>query len=197
MGCRISAMRNARSGPLCWEAIDDAGHDLLRLPCAQFRQGRIERCLAPDLRMRGCQKTPGLFSILPDVLRDRDHPRQALSPLAFRGTQTFPPPFVRSLRDDAVHHGALFGRVGEDAPRHVAKGCLGQAAFDGVIQLQQGCDGLTHYAAAAQDLSDMAWLQHKYHYTPYSGSDDTSANVRRVVCAKCSGTHPQILLTYL
>src|ERR1035437_1152052 len=178
MRCRISAMRNARSGPLRREAIDDAGHDLLRLPRAQFRQGRIERCLAPDLRMRGYQKAPGLLAILPDVLRDGDDPRQALGPFAFRGTETFPPPFVRRLRDDAVHHGALFGSAGEDAPRHIAEGCLGQAAFDGVIQLQQRCHRLTQYAVAAQDLSDMAWFQHKYHYTPHSGSGDTTANVR-------------------
>src|SRR5450432_1082386 len=98
MGCRISAMRNARSGPLRREAIDDAGHDLLSLPCAQFRQSRIEGCLAADLRMRRGEKTPGLFAILPDVFGRGDDPRQALRPLAFRRTQAFPPPFVRRLR---------------------------------------------------------------------------------------------------
>src|ERR1022692_3502378 len=65
MGCRISAMRNARSGPLRGETIDDAGHDLLSLPRTQFRQGRIHGRLSPDLRMRGGQKAPGLVAILP------------------------------------------------------------------------------------------------------------------------------------
>jgi hypothetical protein len=73
-----------------------------------------------------------------------------------------------------VHHGALFGGIRKDVSRHVAKGCLGQAALNGVIQLQQGCDRLTQNAVAAQDLSNMAWLQHEYHYTLHSGSDDTS-----------------------
>jgi hypothetical protein len=71
-----------------------------------------------------------------------------------------------------VHHGAPFGGIRKDVPRHVAKGCLGQAAFDGVIQLQQGCDRLTQNAVAAQDLSNMAWFQHEYHYILYFGSDD-------------------------
>src|SRR5450759_5262102 len=169
---RMSAMRNARRGPLRREAIDDAGHDLFRLPCAQFGQSRIERCFAPNLRMRRRQKTPGLLAILPDVLGRGNDPRQTLGPFAFRGTQSFPPPLKRRLRDDPVHHGALFGGIGKDVPRHVAEGCLGQAALYGVIQLQQGCDRLTQNAVAAQDLSNMAWFQHGYHYTLYFGSHD-------------------------
>src|ERR1017187_993454 len=66
-------------------------------------------------------------------------------------------------------------RSREDVPRHIAKGCLGQAAFDGVIQLQERCDSLTQNAVAAQDLSNMAWFQHKYHYTPHSRSDDATS----------------------
>jgi hypothetical protein len=73
-----------------------------------------------------------------------------------------------------VHHGALFGGIRKDVPRHVAKSCLGQAALYGVIQLQQGCDRLTQNAVAAQDFSNLAWFQHEYHYTLYPGSDDTS-----------------------
>jgi hypothetical protein len=57
-----------------------------------------------------------------------------------------------------VHHGALFGGIRKDAPRHVAKGCLGQAALDGVIQFQDGRDRLTQNAVAAQDFSNMAWF---------------------------------------
>src|SRR6266568_2655420 len=109
MACRISAMRNALSGPLRREAIDDTGHDLFSLPCAQFGESRVERCLAPNLRMRRRQKAPGLLAILPDVLGRGDDPRQSLGPFAFRWAQTFPPPFERRLRDDPVHHGALFG----------------------------------------------------------------------------------------
>src|ERR1017187_4499680 len=178
---RISAMRNARKGPLRREAINDAGHDLFRLPGAQFGQGRIERCLAPNLRMRRRQKTPGLLAILPDVLGRGNNPRQSLGPFAFRGTQTFPPPFERRLRDDPVHHGALFGGIRKDVPRHVAKGCLGQATLDGVIQLQQGCDRLTQNAVAAQDFPNMAWLQHEYHYTLHFMSDDTTIDA---ICAQ-------------
>src|ERR1017187_6598419 len=174
MVCRISAMRNARRGPLRREAINDAGHDLFRLPGAQLGQSRIERCFAPDLRMRRHQKAPSLLAILPDVLGRGNDPRQSLGPFTFRVTQSFPPPFERRLRDDPVHHGALFGGIRKDVPSHVAKGCLGQAALDGVIQLQQGCDRLTQNAAAAQDFSYMAWLQHEYHYTLHSGSDDTA-----------------------
>src|SRR5450432_2887006 len=175
---RMSAMRNARSGPLRREAIDDAGHDLLRLPCAQFRQSRIEGRLAADLRMRHGEKAPGLFAVLPDVLGDGDDPCQALSPLAFRGTQSFPPPFVRRLRDDPVHHRTLFRSIRKDAPRHVAKGCLGQAAFDSVIQLQYGSHGLAQNAVAAQDLSNMTWFQHRYYHTRQVGSDDAAIDRR-------------------
>src|ERR1019366_7749017 len=107
MVCRISAMRNARRGPLRREAINDAGHDLFRLPRAQFGQSRIERCFAPNLRMRRRQKAPGLLAILPDVLSRGDDPRQTLRPFAFSRTQTLPASFVRRLRDDSVHHGAL------------------------------------------------------------------------------------------
>jgi hypothetical protein len=98
----------------------------------------IEGCFAPNLRMRGRQKAAGLLAVLPDVLGRGNHPRQALSPRTFRRRQTFPPPFVSRLRDDPVHHGALVGGIRKDAPRHVAKGRLGQAALDGVIQLQDG-----------------------------------------------------------
>src|ERR1039458_9958434 len=101
---RMSAMRNARRGPLRRKAIDDAGHDLLRLSCAQFGQSRIERCLAPNLRMRRRQKTPGLLAVLPDIFGGGDDPRQSLGSLTFRGTQTFPPPFERRLGDTPVHH---------------------------------------------------------------------------------------------
>ena len=87
-------MRNARSGPLRREPINNAGHDLLSLPRAQFRQSRIEGCLAPNFRMMGRQKTPGLLAILPDVFGRSNHPRQALGPFAFRGTQTFQPSFI-------------------------------------------------------------------------------------------------------
>src|ERR1035438_9184919 len=124
--------------------------------------------------MRRSQKAPCLRAILPDVLGRGDDPRQSFGPFAFRGAQTFPPPFERRLRDDPVHHGALFGGIRKDMPCHVAKGCLGQAALYGVIQFEQGCDRLTQNAVAAQDLSNMAWFQHEYHYTLYFGSDDTS-----------------------
>src|ERR1035441_4555322 len=117
---------------------------------------------------------PGLLAVLPDVFGGGDDPRQSLGPFAFRGTQTFPPPFERRLRDDPVHHGALFGGIGKDVPRHIAEGCLGQAALDGVRQFQQGCDRLTQNAVAAQDFSNMAWLQHEYHYALHSGSDDAA-----------------------
>ena len=73
-----------------------------------------------------------------------------------------------------MHHGALFGGIRKDVPCHVAKRCLGQAALDGVIQFQQGCDRLTQNAVAAQDFSNMAWLQHEYHYTLHFMSDDTA-----------------------
>src|ERR1019366_6564544 len=187
MACRISAMRNARRGPLRRETINDAGHDLFRLPSAQFGHSRIERCPAPDLRMRRRQKTPGLLAILPDVLGRGDDPRQTLGPFALRGTQSFPSPLKRRLRDDPVHHSALFGGIGKDVPRHVAERCLGQAAFDGVIQLQQRCDRLTQNAVATQDFSNMAWLQHEYHYILHFGSDDTTANIRGSPRAKLWG----------
>jgi hypothetical protein len=77
-----------------------------------------------------------LLAILPDVLGRGDDPRQSLGPFAFRGAQSFPSPLKRRLRDDPVHHGALFGGIGKYVPCHVAEGCLRQAAFDGVIQLQ-------------------------------------------------------------
>src|ERR1039458_5326536 len=83
-------------------------------------------------------------------------------------------PFERRLRDDPVHHGALFGGIRKDVPCHVTKGCLRQATLDGVIQLQQGCDRLTQNAVAAQDFPNMAWLQHEYHYTLHFMSDDTT-----------------------
>jgi hypothetical protein len=77
-----------------------------------------------------------LLAILPDVLGRGNDPRQSLGPFTFRGTQSFPSPLKRRLRDDPVHHGALFGDIRKDVPCHVAKGCLGQATLDGVIQLQ-------------------------------------------------------------
>src|SRR5258707_15446527 len=86
MGCRMSAMRNARRGPLRGEAIDDAGHDFLRQACAQLRQSRIEGCFASDLRMRSRQKALGLLAILPDVFGSGDDPRKPLGPFAFSGT---------------------------------------------------------------------------------------------------------------
>jgi hypothetical protein len=49
-------------------------------------------------------------------------------------------------------------------PRHVAKGCLGQAAFDGIIQLQYGRHGLAQNAVAAQDFSNLTWFKHQHHY---------------------------------
>src|ERR1039457_6735865 len=104
MVCRISAMRNAQRGPLRREALDDAGHDLFSLSCAQFGHSRIEGRFAPDLRMRRGEKPPGWFAILPNVFGCGDDPRQALGPFAFRGAQTFPPPFEGRLRDDAMHH---------------------------------------------------------------------------------------------
>src|ERR1017187_7673835 len=100
MVCRISAMWNTRSGPLRRKAIDNAGHDLLRQPRTQFRQRGVEGCLAPNLRMRGRQKAPDLFAILPNVFGRGDDPRQTLGPRTFRGTQTFPPPLVRRLGND-------------------------------------------------------------------------------------------------
>src|SRR5437868_4346772 len=76
--CRISAMRNARSGSLRRETIDDAGHDLLSLTRPQFRQSRIEGRLAPNLRMRRCEKTPRLLAILPNLFGDSDHTCETL-----------------------------------------------------------------------------------------------------------------------
>jgi hypothetical protein len=64
-----------------------------------------------------------------------------------------------------VHHGALFSSIRKDVPRQVAKGCLGQAAFDGIIQLQYGRHGLAQNAVAAQDFSNATWFQHQHHYT--------------------------------
>jgi hypothetical protein len=57
-----------------------------------------------------------------------------------------------------MHHGALAGGVREDAPRHVAKGCFGQAAFDGVIQFQDGRDGLAQDAATAEECCSLTWV---------------------------------------
>jgi hypothetical protein len=57
-----------------------------------------------------------------------------------------------------VHHGALFTSVRKDAPRHVAKGCLGQAALDGVIQFQDGRHGLAQNTVTAEDFSDVTWF---------------------------------------
>ena len=75
--------------------------------------------------------------------------------MAFR---TFPPPLVRRLGNDPVHHGALAGGIRKDAPRHVAKGCLGQTAFDGVIQLQDGRHGRAQNAAPPEELSNATWF---------------------------------------
>ena len=75
MVCRISAMRNARSGPLRRKAIDNAGHDLFRLPRTQLRQRGIQGRFAPNLRMRGRQKAPGLFAIPPNVFGRGNHAR--------------------------------------------------------------------------------------------------------------------------
>src|SRR5450432_2057067 len=117
----MSAMRNARSGALCREAIDNASHDLLSLPRTQFRQRRIERSLAADLRMRRGQKAPRLVLILPDVFGHGDYPCQALRALAFGGTQAFPPPLISCLRNNPVHHGGLFRGIREYVPCHAAK----------------------------------------------------------------------------
>ena len=87
-----------------------------------------------------------------------DDLRQPFGPFALRGTQTFSPPFVRRLRDDAVHHGALFSSIRIDAPCHIAEGCLGQAPLDSVIQFQHGCDRLAQNAVAAQHLSNVTWF---------------------------------------
>jgi len=57
-----------------------------------------------------------------------------------------------------VHHGALAGGIRKDAPRHVAKGCLGQAALDSVIQFQDGRDGLAQNAVPPEEFSNVTWF---------------------------------------
>jgi hypothetical protein len=54
-----------------------------------------------------------------------------------------------------MHHGALFASVRKDAPRYVAKGCLGQATFDGVIQFQYGRHGLAQNVATAEECCNV------------------------------------------
>jgi hypothetical protein len=57
-----------------------------------------------------------------------------------------------------VHHGALIGGIREYAPRYVAKGCLRQAALDGVVQFKDGGHRLAQDAATAQEFSDVTWF---------------------------------------
>jgi len=89
------------------------------------------------------KKRRARLAILPDVLGHGDNAGQPLRAFAFRRTEPFPPPFVGRLGDDPMHQGALLGSTGENAPRHVAKGPLGQATFDGVVQLKIDVAGLS------------------------------------------------------
>jgi hypothetical protein len=52
-----------------------------------------------------------------------------------------------------VHHGALFGSIGENVLHDIAEGSFGQATLDGVVQFQQGGHGFAQDLAAAEDFS--------------------------------------------
>src|SRR6185312_2266967 len=127
----MSAIRNARSDSLCREPIENTGHNFLSLARAQFRQGRVDWRFPAYFRMRRSQKTPRMLAILPNILGHGHYPRQALCSSAFSRAQKLPPPFVGGLRNDAMHHRPLFGRIRKNTPRYVAEGRFRQASLDG------------------------------------------------------------------
>ncbi len=71
---------------------------------------------------------------------------------ASRGTETFPSVLVGRLRDDAAHHGALVGSVGENACGDNPQRGLGQAPLHNLVQFQQGGHRLARNPAAGENL---------------------------------------------
>src|SRR5579883_558996 len=150
IGCRMTAMRNALSGPLRREAIQDERHDLLGLAGPQFGQSGIQRGFASDLRMRGGEESSRLILILPDIFRHGDDSRQALRAFALSGTQALAPVFVRRFWNDAAHNCALLGSIHRDVPRPVRQ----PGSIRGESEREP-----PKCAPPPKNISDMPWFQ--------------------------------------
>src|SRR3990172_6515428 len=104
----MSAMRQARSGPLQREAIEELPQKFFHLARPQLGTGSLQRGLAVQLGVRPRQEPLDLLRVAPNVLRSGDDACETSGLLALLRLEVLFPALVGGCGNDSAHDLALF-----------------------------------------------------------------------------------------
>src|SRR3989304_10153875 len=122
----MSAMRQARSGPLRRETIEELPQKFFYLARPQLRMGSLQRGLAVQLGVGPRQEPLDLLRVAPNVLRSGDDAREAFGLLALLRLEVLFPALVGGCGNDSAHDLALLPGAAHDTRRAMPPGRFGK-----------------------------------------------------------------------